>query len=165
GNIIRHKGRLVVRGYSQQPGNDFEEIFSPVVRYDSLRLLIALSFHFNWLPDQLDIKGAFLYGYLQDEIYMALPVGYEQDGHCAGLNRSIYGLKQSPKAWYDRLTSYLLPLGFQLSSFDPCVLINLQDQIFIAIYVDDITVFGRPRQVRTALKNALKSEFQLTELG
>ena len=125
GSIICHKARLVAQGYSQQPGTDFDEIFSPVVRYDSLRLLIALSFHFNWLPDQLDIKGAFLYGYLQDEIYMALPVGYEQDGHCARLNRSIYGLKQSPKAWYDRLTSYLLPLGFQLSSFDPCVLINL----------------------------------------
>ena len=125
GNIIRYKARLVAQGYSQQPGTDFDEIFSPVVRYDSLRLLIALSFHFNWLPDQLDIKGAFLYGYLQDEIYMALPVGYEQAGHCARLNRSIYGLKQSPTAWYDRQTSYLLPLGFQLSSFDPCVLIKL----------------------------------------
>ena len=56
-------------------------------------------------------------------------------------------------------------MGFQLSSFDPCVLINLQDQIFIAIYVDDITLFGRPGQARTALKNALQSEFQLTELG
>src|SRR5205807_6106700 len=109
------------------------------------------------------IKGAFLYGYLQDEIYMALPVGYEQAGHCAHLNRSIYGLKQSPKAWYDRLTSYLVPLGFQLSSFDPCVLINLQDQIFMAIYVDDITLFCRPGEACTAVTNALKSDFQLRE--
>ena len=114
GNIIRHKARLVAQGYSQQPGTDFDEIFSPVVRYDSLRLLIALSLHFNWLPDRLDIKGAFLYGYLQDEIYMALPVGYEQDGHYAHLNRSLYGLKQSTKAWYDHLTLYLLPLCFPL---------------------------------------------------
>jgi len=115
------------------------------VRYDSLRLLIALSLYFNWSPDQLDIKGAFLYAYLKDEIYMKLPDGYQHNGQCARLNRSIYCLKQSSKDWYVRLTTYLLPLGYAISSFDPCVLINLQDLIFIAIYVDDVEVqvYGR----------------------
>jgi len=96
GQISRYKARLVAQGFSQQPGTDFDEIFSPVVRYDSLRLLIALSCHFQWTPDQLDIKGAFLYGYLKEDIYMKLPDGYEKAGYCAKLNRSIYGLKQSP---------------------------------------------------------------------
>jgi len=76
-----------------------------------IRLLIALSCHFRWTPDQLDIKGAFLYGYLKEEIYMKLSNGYEKAGYCAKLNRSIYGLKQSPKTWYGRLTTFLLQLG------------------------------------------------------
>jgi len=92
GNISRYKARLVAQGYSQQPGTDFDEIFSPVVRYDSLRLLVALSISLGWKQlDQLDIKGAFLYGSLNEEIYMKLPPGYEVAGSCVRLNKSIYG--------------------------------------------------------------------------
>ena len=75
GDIARYKARLVAQGFSQQPGIDFAEIFSPVVPYDSLRLLIALVAHHRWRPQQLDIKGAFLYGYLKEEIYMQMPEG------------------------------------------------------------------------------------------
>jgi len=93
GQIKRYKARLVAKGFSQQPGTDFDEIFSPVVRYDSLRLLIALSISLGWQqPDQMDVKGAFLYGNLDGEIYMRLPPGYDKEGQCARLNRSIYGL-------------------------------------------------------------------------
>jgi len=84
--------------------------------------------------------------------------------HSTSIGLQINGLKQSPKAWYERLTTYLLPLGYAVSSLDPCVFINLQDQIFIAIYVDDITLFGPPVSARSALKIVLKSKFQLTEL-
>jgi len=126
GNITRYKARLVAKGFLQQAGTDFNEIFSQVVYYDSLRLLIALSLYFNWSPDQLDIKGTLLYCYLKDEIHMKLPDGYQSNGQCARLNRSIYGFKQLPKAWYEGLTTYLLPLGYTVSSFDPCVVINLQ---------------------------------------
>jgi len=83
GNISRYKARLVAQGYSQQPGTDFDEIFSPVVRYDSLRLLIALPISLGWKqPDQLDIKEAFLYGSLNKEIYMKLPPRYEVARSC-----------------------------------------------------------------------------------
>ena len=146
-NISRYKARLVAQGFSQQPGTDFDEIFSPVVRYDSLRLLTALSISLGWQqPDQLDIKGAFLYGYLNEEIYMKLPPGYKEHeppaGFCARLNKSIYGLKQSPRQWYQRLTGFLIPLGFVTTNFDPCVLIHRGHQLIIAIYVDDITIAG-----------------------
>ena len=97
GDIARYKARLVAQEFSQQPGTDFDKIFSPVVRYDSLRLLIALAAHYRWRPQQLDIKGAFLYGYLKEEIYMQLPQGSRQEGMCAKLNKCIYGLKQSPR--------------------------------------------------------------------
>jgi hypothetical protein len=165
GNISRYKARLVAQGFSQQPGTDFDEIFAPVVRYDSLRLLIALSISLGWpIPDQLDIKGAFLYGYLEEEVYMKLPPGHEQAGMCARLKRSIYGLKQSPRQWYGRLTGFLIPIGYIPCNFDPCVLIHITHQIFIAIYVDDLTIFGAS-PVRHTLKEALKKEFELTDLG
>jgi len=164
GQISRYKARLVAQGFSQQLGTDFDEIFSPVVHYDSLRLLIALSCHLQWIPDQLDIKGAFLYGYLKD-IYMKPSEGYEKAGYYAKLNRSIYGLKQSPKAWYERLTTFLISLGFTVTVFDPCVLIHSKHQLFVAIYVDDITLFGPPGSHQEALKKVLKSEFQLTDIG
>src|SRR5258706_13425940 len=119
GDIAHYKARLVAQGFSQQPGTDFDEIFSPVVRYDSLRLLIALAAHHRWRPQQLDIKGAFLYGYLKEEIYMQLPEGSRQNSMCAKLNRCIYGLKQSPREWYHRLSSVLVPYGFTVSTLIP----------------------------------------------
>jgi hypothetical protein len=151
--------------FADEPGTDFDELFAPVVRYDSLRLLIAISVSLGWaIPDQLDIKGAFLYGYLNEEIYMRLPPGYEQPGCCARLKRSIYGLKQSPRQWYERLTGFLIPLGYRPMNFDPCVMIHSSLQIIIAIYVDDISIFGADPG-RNELKEALKKEFNLSELG
>jgi len=134
GNISRYKAKLVAQGFSQQPGTDFDEIFAPVVRYDSLRLLTLLSISLGWQqPDQLDIKGAFLYGYLNEEIYVRLLPGNDFPGSCACLNKSIYGLKQSPRQWYQRLTGFLTPLGFVTTNFDPCVLIHKHYLLIIAI--------------------------------
>jgi len=73
---------------------------------------------------------------------MKLPEGYEKADYCAKLNQSIYGLKQSPKAWYERLTTFLILLGFTVAVFDPCILMHSKHQLFVAIYVDDITLFG-----------------------
>jgi hypothetical protein len=165
GAIARWKARLVAQGYSQQPGIDYDEIYSPVVRFDSLRLLIALAAHHKWRPQQLDIKAAFLYGYLKEEIYMQLPEGHRQDSMCAKLKKCIYGLKQSPREWYARLTNHLLPLGFAVSTFDPCVLIDNTGRLFISIYVDDITLFGPSGKLMDSTKAALKQEFEVTDLG
>jgi len=166
GQIKQYKARLVAKGFSQQPGTDFDEVFSPVVRYDSLRLLIALSISLGWKrPDQMDVKGAFLYGNLNKEIYMRLPSEYEEEGQCACLNRSIYGLKQSPSQWYQRLTGFLIPLGYVTAHFDPCILIHLEHKVIIAIYVDDITITEPNITQRENLKKSLKGEFKLSDLG
>jgi hypothetical protein len=165
GNIARYKARLVAQGFSQQPGTDFDEIFAPVVRYDSLRLLLALASHHRWRPQQLDIKGAFLYGILKEEIYMQLPEGSRQNSMCAKLNRCIYGLKQSPREWYHRLSSVLVPYGFTVSTFDPCVLIHKLMQFFLAVYVDDITLWGSTGNLMTSTKQLLKKEFEVTDMG
>ncbi len=89
GNLERYKARLVARGFTQVPGQDFDEIFSPVVRYDSMRLLLAISASKRWKPRQLDVKTAFLYGVLKEEVYMQLPEGSREDGKCALLKRCI----------------------------------------------------------------------------
>ena len=136
-----------------------------MVRYDSLRLLIALSISLGWKrPDQLDIKGTFLYGSLNEEIYMWLPPGYNEHDKCVWLNRSIYRLKQSPRQWYQRLTGFLILLGFVTAYFNPYVLIHVDNQVIIAIYIDNITMVGPNTAKREELKKVLQAEFQLSDL-
>ena len=100
GNKNHHKGQLVAQGYSQQPKFDYEELYSLVVHYDSLRLLIALSAYHHLHPQQLDIKVAFLYSILNKDIYMQLPEGSQIEGMYGKLNKCIYSLKQSLQEWY-----------------------------------------------------------------
>ena len=164
-SIERYKARLVAKGFTQVPGTDFDETFSPVVRYDSLRLLIALTAAKNWKPQQCDIKSAFLYGELKEEIYMYLPEGSRIDGKVCRLKKSLYGLKQSPREWHARLTSFLLPYDFKPTAFDPCVLIHSTKELFIAIYVDDLSLFGATGKLMDSTKDLLKSELQVTDLG
>lgn len=165
GDIDRYKARLVAKGFAQQPGVDFDEVFSPVVRYDSLRLLLALSASRGWRPRQLDIKTAFLYGELKEEVYMQLPEGSRLPGKVAKLKRCIYGLKQAPREWFARLTNFLRPYGFASSTFDPCVLAHESGNLFLAIYVDDITVFGDKGPLLDQTIELLKTEFKVNDLG
>jgi hypothetical protein len=164
GTVERYKARLVARGDLQQP-DDYNELFAPVVRFDSLRILLAISASRKWTPRQLDVKTAFLYGHLKEEIYMRLPLGSRIDGKVCKLKRCLYGLKQSPREWYSRLTNYLLPYGFALSAYDPCVLIHSSGNLFIAIYVDDISIFGPSDDLTENLITALKTEFEVKDLG
>ena len=177
GNINHYKARLVAQGYSLQLGFDYEELYSPVVCYNSLWLLIALSAFHHWRLQQLDIKAAFLYGNLNKDIYMQLSEGSWIDRMCRKLNKCIYGLKQSLREWYHRLIDFLTPYGFVVSNFDPYVLMfksdndshndtnNTNNILFIAIYVDDLSLFGPKGPVMDNLKDLLKSEFKVTDLG
>jgi hypothetical protein len=100
GTVERYKARLVAWGDLQDPtSRDYNELFAPVVRFDSLRILLAISANRKWRPRQLDVKTAFLYGHLKDEIYMRLPLGSRIDGKVCKLKRCLYGLKQSPLEW------------------------------------------------------------------
>ncbi|KAI0996197.1 Retrovirus-related Pol polyprotein from transposon TNT 1-94 [Podosphaera aphanis] len=174
GELERFKARYVAKGFSQIQGLDYDETFAPVVRYDSLRLLLAISASKGWRPRQLDIKTAFLYGILNEEVYMELPEGYRIDNHVARLNRCIYGLKQSPREWYFRLVEYLKPFGLASTLFDPCVLIHNSGHLIIAVYVDDIILFGEQGDIilfgeqgdlMENTVNLLKPEFQVNDMG
>lgn len=165
GDIDKFKARVVAKGFSQIQGRDYDETFAPVVRFDSLRLLMALAAKNRYVPRQLDIKAAFLYGDLDAQIYMRLPEGHRSHGKVALLKKCIYGLKQSPRKWYFRLIEHLSAIGFTVSNFDPCVLRHNRQPFFIAVYVDDLTLYGPPEQLMETTVNALKKEFQVTDMG
>ncbi|GKV22140.1 hypothetical protein SLEP1_g32031 [Rubroshorea leprosula] len=121
GTIERFKARLIARGFTQVPGVDFDETFSPVLKPTTLRLVIALATTFGWPLRQLDVKNAFLHGKLKETIYMSQPPGFEHPEHpkhptyVYQLHKSIYGLKQASRAWFDTFTLHLLQMGFSCS--------------------------------------------------
>jgi len=165
GEVERYKAWLVAKGFSQIVGQDYDEIFAPVVRYDSLRLLLVLSACKGWRPWQLDVKTAFLNGILKEEVYMDLPEGSQLDGMVANWKRCIYGVKQSPREWYYRLVEYLGPFGFAIIAWDPCVLVHNSGDLFLAIYVDSITLFGATGELKEQTINVLKTEFKVNDMG
>ena len=112
---IRYKARLVAKGYSQKKGIDYDEIFSPVVRHTSIRLVLALVASWDLHLEQMDVKTAFLHGDLEEEIYMEQPEGFvqpEEEKLVCKLTKSLYGLKQAPRQWYKRFDSYMLRIGY-----------------------------------------------------
>ena len=170
GNIDRYKARLVAQGYNQTYGIDYDETFSPVVRFESARSIIALATNFGLKLHQMDIKTAFLNGSLQEEIYMKQPTGFVEEGkenYVCKLKRSIYGLKQSARCWNSELDKQLKSMGFIQSSSDPCIYIHISgEEIFlIAVYVDDIILAGENDKMMRYVKNSISQKFTVTDMG
>eukprot|EP00253_Pinus_taeda_P024657 PITA_24657 len=115
GKIERHKARLVVKGYKQQYGRDYEETFAPVARMETVRAVLSIETQNKWKVYQMDVKSAFLNGVLKKKVYIEQPLGYEKKGQehkVCRLKKALYGLKQAPRAWYSRIDSYLLENEF-----------------------------------------------------
>ena len=115
GSVDRYKARLVAKGYTQTYGIDYFKTFSPVARLNSIRILFSLAVNMDWAMHQLDVKNAFLYGDLDEEVYMEQPPGYVAQGEnlICRLRKVIYGLKQSPRAWFDKFSKVISNVGFQ----------------------------------------------------
>ena len=168
GSIERYKARLVAKGYSQRYGVDYHEKFSPVVRFDTLRTLLSFAVQNELLIDQMDVTTAFLNGYLDEEIYIEQPPGYEVKGKenlVCKWKRSLYGLKQSSRCWNQRFTTYLQELGFERCESDYCVFVKKDPLILIAVYVDDLVLITENSLQMQQLKSDLIKEFEMIDMG
>jgi transposase InsO family protein len=166
GEIVRLKARLVARGFSQIYGVDYMDTFAPVAKLASIRILFAIAAIYDLEVDQMDVVTAFLAAPLQEEIYMEQPEGFEigKDMVCR-LLRSLYGLKQSARVWNQRIREFLKSIGFQQTYSDPCVFVNPQTGIILAIWVDDLLIFAKDKKGMNDVKAALKDEYEMKDLG
>lgn len=168
---VRYKARLVAKGYAQKKGIDYNEVFSPVVKHSSIRILLALVAQLNLELAQLDVKTAFLHGDLKEEIYMTQPDGYKVAGKenwVYKLSKSLYGLKQSPRQWYKRFDKFMKGQKYTRSKYDHCVyLCRLQDgsYIYLLLYVDDMLIASKSQVEIDRLKAQLSKEFEMKDLG
>nr|GEW95400.1 hypothetical protein [Tanacetum cinerariifolium] len=141
--VTRKKSHLVAKGYAQKKGVDLEESFAPVARLEAVRLFIAYVAHKLFTVYQIDVKIAFLYGPMKEEVYVNQPDGFVDPYHpdkVYRLKKALYGLKQAPRAWYDELSNFLVSKGFSKGSIDPTLFITKhgEDILHVQIYVDDI---------------------------
>lgn len=164
GEVLRHKARWVVRGFEQVDGRDFYETFASVVKPMSYKALFALAAALDLEIEQMDVKTAFLYGTIAEEIYVEQPLGMD-DGtpRVCKLLKALYGLKQAPRVWYDTLTAFLSDLGFKPLSADLSVFVR--DHVFIAVYVDDLLIFGPLKKEIQEIKDRLSERFKMTDIG
>jgi len=171
GSVERYKARLVAQGCMQRVGLDYEETFSPVVRFESVRCLLALGAHYKLHLHQMDVSTAFLHGELNEEVYMRQPEGFVKNGQenlVCRLKRSIYGLKQSPRCWNYALDKQLKELGFKQTASDPCLYVYVDSEgelLVVAIYVDDIILGGRHETKLNQMKLQLSQKFEMKDLG
>lgn len=167
----RYKARLVAQGFSQKFGVDYNQVFAPVAKQCTLRILLSIASHENLHTRHLDVKTAFLYGRLTETIYMKQPPGFEVDGKendvCL-LQRSLYGLKQAPRSWNDRINQTLVELNFERNKADPCLYhqkFTNGDECFLLIYVDDIFITSNSIKRIQEFKTEITRTFEIHDLG
>ena len=174
GNIARYKARLVAQGYTQREGIDYEEVYAPVVKYNSIRTLLAIANELDLDVHQMDVKCAFLQGELEEEIFMQQPEGFIDKDHpdkVCRLRKSIYGLKQSARCWNFAVNTFLKDTGYVQSNTDSCMYTKSFDKdgkkhlIFIAIYVDDVLLASNDASTLNEEKAKLSKHFEMVDQG
>ncbi|GJQ79318.1 hypothetical protein Trydic_g16185 [Trypoxylus dichotomus] len=161
----KYKARLVIRRCRQHSGIDYNETFSPVMNANSLRILFALATKNNMTITTFDIKTAFLYGNLSEEIYVDIPEAYDTintNNKVCRLKKSLYGLKQAPLKWNERFSNFLKSNDLIPLKSDQCIFKNESQTLFLAIYVDDGMVISKDPEELTDLLGNLKQEFEMT---
>ena len=156
-------------GYSQEKGLNYDETFSPVVRSESIRSVIALASKNDLKMHQMDVTTTFLNSELEEELYVKQPEGFVVEGQehlVCKLKRSLYGLKQSSRCWNQILHTPLMEMVFKQTPSDPCIYTSLSDGLCVlAIYVDEILIAGKCLKKTALVKAALARRFRVKDLG
>ena len=168
GKVDRLKSRLVVDGSQQHKGIDYSDTFAPVVKYTTFRLFVAICAIFKMQIHQLDVKNAFIYAPLEEEVYvvphpeMKIALGY-----CLKLLRFLYGLRQAPRNWNAHLHDFIISIGFQRSPLDFCLYHQKRQGhvVFLAVFVDDILIACANNKILCQVKQEFHSRFEMTDLG
>nr|GEU30699.1 retrovirus-related Pol polyprotein from transposon TNT 1-94 [Tanacetum cinerariifolium] len=165
--VIRNKTRLVVRGYRQEEGIDFEESFAPVAHMEAIRIFLAYAAHKGFTVYQMDVKTAFLHGSLKEDVYVCQPEGFinaNHPSHVYKLKKALYELKQASRAWYDELSTFLLQNGFSKGTIDPTLFTKRFDDdiLVVQVYVDDIIVGSTDPRYATLFSDLMKSRFEMS---
>ena len=166
----RYKARLVVKGFQQKQGVDYNEIFSPVVKMTTIRLVLGIVASEDLRLEQMDVKTAFLHGDLDEDIYMMQPEGFPivgKENLVCKLKKSLYGLKQAPRQWYLRFDNFMRKSGYNRFEMDHCCYQKHFDSsyIILLLYVDDMLIAGSDIQEINKLKKQLSREFEMKDLG
>ncbi|KAF2346894.1 Reverse transcriptase RNA-dependent DNA polymerase [Trinorchestia longiramus] len=170
GNVCSYKARLVAQGYAQKFGVDYDETFSPVTRFESVRAVLALAAKHNLQLHHMGEATAFLICELSEEIYLTHPEGFVSEGNenlVCRLNKSLYGLKQSPKCWNIALDGHLKEFGFKQSKNDACIFTRVRNKglCIIAVYVDDIIIVSDCIDEINEVKSCLSAKYKMKDLG
>ncbi|GKA73656.1 putative ribonuclease H-like domain-containing protein [Tanacetum coccineum] len=170
GIVIRNKARLVAQGYTQEEGIDYDEVFAPVARIEAIRLFLAYASFKDFVVYQMDVKSAFLYGKIEEEVYVCQPPGFEDPefpDRVYKVEKALYGLHQAPRAWYETLSTYLLDNGFQRGQIDKTLFIKRvkSDILLVQVYVDDIIFGSTKKKLCTEFEKLMHKKFQMSSMG
>ncbi|GJS89622.1 retrovirus-related pol polyprotein from transposon TNT 1-94 [Tanacetum coccineum] len=170
GIVSRNKARLVAQGYNQQECIDYDETYALVARLESIRILLAIAFANDFKLYQMDVKSAFLNGFINEEVYVAQPSGFidfQKPNYVYKLKKALYGLKQAPKAWYDRLKAFLIKHEYSMGMVDNTLFTKKSKShlIIVQIYVDDIIFGSTSQNLCDDFAKVMHDEFKMSMMG
>ncbi|GJU77709.1 ribonuclease H-like domain-containing protein [Tanacetum coccineum] len=170
GVVVRNKARLVAQGYTQEEGIDYDEVFAPVARIEAIRLFLAFASFMGFIVYQMDVKSAFLYGTIDEEVYVSQPPGFVDPDHPKKVYKvvkALYGLHQAPRAWYATLSTFLEKYGYKRGMIDKTLFIkrDKKDIMLVQVYVDDIIFGSTKKSWCDEFEALMKSKFQMSSMG
>lgn len=167
GEVDKYKACLVAKGYAQRQGIDYNEVFAPVARWDTIRMILSIATQKEWIVYQLDVKSAFLHGELKEDVYVEQPLGFIRH-KVYKLKKTLYGLRQASREWYSKIEAYFIKEGFQKCDYEHTLFVKTEEGnkiLIVSVYVDDLIFIGNDNMMIAKFKSSMKQEFDMTDLG